>query len=153
SGLRPCSRRRVPVMQDQRVPVLVLEERLVADAAVHRLAAELDALRLELGAGGFDVVDVQGDRARAGLELAPDLRDVDELDREAAGLELAAEVVVVALRARETERPPVELLRLLEAPDRQEDEVGARDEGSWLAHFTSWFSWALPAISRREPQE
>jgi len=78
------------VVEDQGVAVLILEERLMADAAVHRLALELDAAGLELRSRGLDVLDVQGDRAAARLELAADLRDIDHLDREAAGLELAA---------------------------------------------------------------
>jgi hypothetical protein len=36
------------MVEDQRIPVLIFEEGLVADAAVHRLAFELDALRFEL---------------------------------------------------------------------------------------------------------
>ena len=40
--------RRVPPVEHEHVPVRVLEDPHVADAGVERLAAELDALRLEL---------------------------------------------------------------------------------------------------------
>jgi len=83
------------VVEDQRVAVLILEKGLVADAAVHCLALELHATGLEFRPRGLDILDVQGDRALAGLELATDLGDVDQLNRaEAAGLELASERVV-----------------------------------------------------------
>lgn len=96
-----CSRaRRVAVVKDQRIAVLILEKCLMTDAAVHDLAAELDTTRLEVCTGSRDVIDVQRDRPFAGRELAPDLRGVDYLDRQAAGLELAAEVVLVTRRAR-----------------------------------------------------
>src|SRR5205823_13321939 len=68
-------------------------------------------------------------------EVPSDLRDVDELDREAAGLELAAELVGVALGALQPERPAVEVIGLPEARDRQEDEVGAFDQGFRLAQI------------------
>ena len=44
-------------VQHQRVPVRILEERHVADAGVDGLAVELDALGLELRAGGGDIGD------------------------------------------------------------------------------------------------
>src|SRR6266536_839162 len=137
---RHHSRRRVAMMKDQSVAVLVLEVGLVADAAVHRLALERNAVSFELGAGALDVLDVERDCSRARLELAADLGDVDDLDREAAGLELASERVVVALGALEAEHAAVERLRLLEARDRKEDEVGAGDEGLLFGHGEPFLS-------------
>src|SRR6266536_1197663 len=147
---RHHSRRRVAMMKDQSVAVLVLEVGLVADAAVHRLALERNAVSFELGAGALDVLDVERDCSRARLELAADLGDVDDLDREAAGLELASERVVVALGALEAEHAAVERLRLLEARDRKEDEVGAGDEGLLFGHGEPSFRFlASPALTRR----
>jgi hypothetical protein len=117
------------VVEDQRIAVGIAEVRLVADAAVHRLAFELDAAGLELLAGGLDILHVQRNRSRTGRNLPAELRHVDELDRQAPGLELAAEIAVVPLGALEPENAAVELLRLLEARDRQEDEIRARDQG------------------------
>ncbi len=56
----------VAVVEHQIVAVGVLEEGHVTDAGVEGLAEELDALRLELGPGGGDVVDVQRRMARCG---------------------------------------------------------------------------------------
>src|SRR6476469_4008493 len=100
------------------VAVLVFEDGLVADAAVDRVADELDALRFELGAGGGDIVDVQGDRSSARCELSADLCGVDELDGQAAGLELTAEIVSITRRALQAEDAGVERFGLLEARDR-----------------------------------
>ena len=61
---------RVAVVQHQVVAVGVGEEGHVADAGVEGVAAELDPLRLELGAGGGDVVDVQ---RRVGVLLRREL--------------------------------------------------------------------------------
>src|SRR6266436_6674188 len=106
------------------VGVLVFDDDLMADAAVDGVADELDALRFELGTGGGDVVDVQGDGSSARRELSADLCGVDDLDGQAAGLELTAEIVSVARRARQAEDAAIERFGFLEAGDRQEDEVG-----------------------------
>ena len=42
----------------------------VADAAVHCLGQKVDVLGFQVGAGGFHVAYVEGDRVGAGLELA-----------------------------------------------------------------------------------
>ena len=44
-------------MQEEGVAVGILEERHLADGGLERLAVELDAFRLELGAHLVDVVD------------------------------------------------------------------------------------------------
>jgi len=41
----------------------------MADAAVEGVGGEGDAVRLELGAGGTDILDVQRDRVRVRLKL------------------------------------------------------------------------------------
>ena len=61
---RALSLRRVAVVDGERVAVRVLEERLVADAAVDDVAPELHAARLELGLGALEVVDPELDRVR-----------------------------------------------------------------------------------------
>src|SRR5690348_4460721 len=81
---------RVAAMQDQDVAVRVLEVRHMADAGIDRLAEELDALARQLGARRFDVVDAQRDRAAVRRELATDRGRVEDLQRQIAGLELAA---------------------------------------------------------------
>src|SRR3954454_8161959 len=100
---------RVPVVQHQRVPVRIPEERHVAYAAVHRLGAELDARGLELRAGGGDVADVQRDRVRGGVELEVELVDREQLQREAAGFELGPALAAVTRGALQAEHISVEL--------------------------------------------
>src|SRR5215216_8180152 len=89
SGSGPRVLRRVAVMDRQRVAIGVLEEGLEADAGVDHRAAELDAARLELGLGSFEVVDVELDRMRVGLELDAERIGLHDRDGEVAGLELA----------------------------------------------------------------
>src|SRR3954469_4049995 len=80
---------RVAVVEDQRVAVGVGEDRLVADAAVDRVAAELDALLLQGRAARLDVGDLQRDPCVARLVLDAERVGLDERDREVVGLELA----------------------------------------------------------------
>src|SRR5205823_14430229 len=68
---RPRLGRPRTMMQHQRVPVWVLENGHVADAAVHRLAEELDPLRLEPSARLVDAIDVERDRVRVAVECWP----------------------------------------------------------------------------------
>src|SRR3954462_15031437 len=98
---RPRALRRVAVVEDQRVPVGVGEDRLVAHAAVDRVAPERDPLRRELFARRGDVVDLQRDPGVAGLELYPEGVGLDEREREVARLQLAGGQVAPALDERE----------------------------------------------------
>ena len=66
-SLRPAGRRDGGA--SRALPSRIQEEGHVADAAVHRLALERDALLLELRARGLDVVHVQRDRVGVRLEL------------------------------------------------------------------------------------
>ena len=86
------------MVQVEHVPVGVAEERLMADARVDRLAHELDPARLELGASGGDIVDVERDRhpVRAELDAQPFAND--ESDRDGARLELGADRVLTVVR-------------------------------------------------------
>src|SRR5262249_28117355 len=127
-------RRRVAVVQDQQVAVRVAEVRLVADAAVERLAFELDAQRLEPRLGLLDVVDPQRDRAVARLDSAAYLPHLHALDRDVPRLELTADPAAVALRALQPEHTAVELLGPIEVRDRQEDEFGLPDERFLSVH-------------------
>ena len=114
-------------MEHERVPVRIGKDRHVTDAAVDRLAEEGHALGLERGARGCDVIDVQCDRMRAGLELAADRRGVQELEREVPGLELRAGDAVVADGALQSERRLVEGTRRGEIGDEDGHEVNAAD--------------------------
>jgi hypothetical protein len=82
--------RRVAIVEHQHVAVGVVEDGHVTDAAVDRVGEEVDALRFELAAGDFDVLDVEGGRVGVGRELPADRGGVDDLEGEVAGLELAA---------------------------------------------------------------
>src|SRR3954468_9118691 len=70
----------VTVVKHQNVAVGVREGHHVADAGVHGVAQEAHALRLELLARGMNVPDVERDRVRARLELAPDRGGLHELE-------------------------------------------------------------------------
>ena len=83
-------------MQDQDIPVRILEVRLQTHPGVDRLAEELDTLPAS-SRGRFDVVDAQGDRAAVRRELAADRGGVEDLEGQVAGLELAAGDVAVFL--------------------------------------------------------
>ena len=63
------------MVQPERVAVRVREERLVADAGVEDVAAELDALGLEPLARGGDVVDLERDSALPGRNSKPNASD------------------------------------------------------------------------------
>ncbi|HEY7258294.1 MAG TPA: GNAT family N-acetyltransferase [Gaiellales bacterium] len=126
--------RRVAVVQHERVAVGILEDRLVADAAVDDVALELHAPALQLRSGGRHVADAQRDRSLAGGELAPDPGHVEQHDRQVPRLDLAADAVAVALRDRQSEDARVERLRLLEVGDGEEDEVGVGDECRLVGH-------------------
>ena len=76
------------MVEQEGVAVRILEEGHVADAGVKGVR-ERNAARLERGARGLDVLDVQRDRRPVGVKLAADRLGVDQLPREAAGLELA----------------------------------------------------------------
>ena len=66
----------------------------VADAAVDRVGEERDAARLELGAGGLDVLDLQRERDAVGLERDAQALRRDQGDGDGAGLELGADRLV-----------------------------------------------------------
>ena len=84
---------------------------------------------LELGASGFDVLDVEGDRVAAGLEVAADRGGVHHLQGEAAGLVLAGGDFLVVLGLLEAQDLAVELLRGGVVLDEDGDEVDAGDGG------------------------
>ncbi len=81
--------RRVAVVDRERVAVRVLEEGLVADARVDRLALELDPARLELGLGGLEVSTWNSIGKPCGLNSIPKASVLHHGDRQVAGLELA----------------------------------------------------------------
>ena len=66
---------RVPVVEHERVAVRVREVGHVTHPAVERVGAERDAERLELGARGRDVLDVQRDRMRVRWNSMPNASD------------------------------------------------------------------------------
>src|SRR3954451_17772995 len=102
------ARRRVPVMQDQRVAVRVGEERLEADARVDGVPEERHALGLELLAARGDVVDAQRHRRAALAELAAERLGLHEREREVPGLVLGAWHLAPALGEGQAEQPAVE---------------------------------------------
>ena len=83
--------RRVAVMQIEHVSVGILEQGLMTHTAVDGLSEERDTTGLEVGAGGFNVVDVECDRHLVGTELDPERLACDERNRHRARLELGAE--------------------------------------------------------------
>src|SRR4029077_1309160 len=129
-------------VEHERVAVRVDERRHVADARVDGLADELDALRLELGPCGPDVVHLEErDGVRLRLELlAPLLRHPDREAR-VAGPELALRVLV----RTQPERLDVDPPRPLPVSRRNADGVDLRDEAhptepsiwSWISRFIS----------------
>jgi hypothetical protein len=105
-----------------------------ADAAVHRLGEKFDALRLELGPGRFDVIDVEGDRVGVGRELAADRGCIEELQGEVAGLDLAGGDFAVVNRVLEAEGLAVELHcgRVVDDEDGGEIDAGDGDGRGFL---------------------
>src|SRR4051794_19469594 len=121
--------RRVAVVQHQRVAVGVAEERHVADPGVEDVAAELDAALLEHRARGRDVVDVQREEVRVGLEVADaHALGVDHVEGDRAGLELREVALGAVDRARQAERLAVEGDCALEVARGDGDEVDAGDD-------------------------
>ena len=116
------------MVDGERVAVRVLEEGLVADAAVDDVAPELHATRLQLGLGALEVVDPELDRVGVRLELEPEGVRLHDRDRQVAGLELAGGHRPPALGLLEAEHVAVERRRGLEVLGRDGDEVGAGDE-------------------------
>src|SRR5947209_4596748 len=87
--------RRVPLVQREPVAIGIEERRHVANARVDGLAVELDALRLELGARGLDVGDVeQRDRVRLRLVLLAPLAGHPDRESTCRPPELGARVRV-----------------------------------------------------------
>ena len=111
------------MMEHQVVAIGILEERHVADARVEGLAEELDALRLELGARGGDVLDVQRDvRVLLRRELDPERGRLVDAEARLADPELA----VGGLVRPQAERVDVERPRSLPVGGRHGNEVEAR---------------------------
>ena len=119
---------RVAVVQAERIAVRVREERLVADAGVHDVAAERDALGLEALSGRGDVVDLERDHRAARPELEPERVRLHDREREVAGLELGGRHVAPLLDERQAERLAVELRGAVVVLHLDGDEVDAGDE-------------------------
>src|SRR5436190_1337740 len=81
----------------------VAEDRHVADARVDGVAVEGDAGRLELRAGGVDVLDLQGDRPVVGREGLAEGVHLHDRQRQRARLELAGGHAAPLLGAGEPE--------------------------------------------------
>ena len=126
---RSSLRRRVALVQRQRVAVRVGEVGHVADAGVERLAVERDALRLELGSAQRPIVDLEQDDA-VRLRLILDAEPCRGPDREAgvADPELVAGVLV----RTEPEGVDVEPPRALYVRRRDADDVDLADRARRL---------------------
>src|SRR5262245_4156959 len=122
-------------MDCQGVAVGVVEEGLEADAGVERLALELDAARLELGAGGLEVVDAELDRVGVGMKLEPESVRLHDRDGEVAGFELDRRHVPPALSLRQPQDLAVEVDSRVDVLGRHGDEVGSGDEGCRSGHL------------------
>ena len=88
------------MVEDERVAVGVVEDRLTAEARIEHLDDEGDSLGLEWGACGLDVVDLEGDRRAVGARLGlTEGAGVHDGEREVAGLidELHLMIGAVAL--------------------------------------------------------
>src|SRR5215211_8055641 len=97
-GIRSSRGRRVAVVDAEGVAVRVVEERLEAHARVEDLPVELDPPRLQLGAGGLYVLDMQRDRMVVGPVLEAERIRLHHGEGQAAGLELRCGHVAPALR-------------------------------------------------------
>jgi hypothetical protein len=75
----------------------------------------------------MDIVDVQGDRVRVAVELLAEGLGLQDLQREGAGLELAAGHLPVLLGLLEAEHLAVEALCCVEVGDGDVGEVDAGD--------------------------
>ena len=75
-------------MQDQDVPVRILEEPHVTDAGVDRVAEEPHAGRLELRPGRRDIGDAESDPGRVRGEGDVLRLRLPQRERDVAGLEL-----------------------------------------------------------------
>src|SRR4051794_18519853 len=122
------SGRGVPMMDRERVPIRVLEDRLLADTAVDRLRDELDATRLELCLGGVVVVDVELERRGVRAEVDVESIDLHQRDRHGPGLELAGRHLAPLLPEGQPESLAVELPCGLPVLRREGDEVDAVEQ-------------------------
>src|SRR4051812_20865410 len=122
------SGRGVPMMDRERVPIRVLEDRLLADTAVDRLRDELDATRLELCLGGVVVVDVELERRGVRAEVDIEGIDLHQRDRHGPGLELAGRHLAPLLPEGQPESLAVELPCGLPVLRREGDEVDAVEQ-------------------------
>src|SRR5438067_2792613 len=119
-------------MQKQRVAVGILEERHAADARLDRLAVELHAFRLELGARGVDVGHAQREPGRRRRELLADARRIEDVERHLAAAEL--HVALSLGLDLEAERFCVERLGALDVLGQDRDEVRALDVHAYGAY-------------------
>src|SRR4051794_12738515 len=142
---------RVPVVDRQRVAVGVLEDRLLADAAVDHLADELDAARLELGLGGVEIVDVELERQAVRGEVDPERVNLHQRDRDGPGLELAGGHLAPLLPERQPEGLAIELPGGLPVLGRERDEVDAVQQLCLCGHLRNP-SIFIPPGTRRAPQ-
>src|SRR5205807_8731166 len=91
-------------------------------------------LRLELRASVVDVFDVERDRVRVAVELLAEGLGLQDLQREGAGLELAAGHFPVLLGLLEAEDLAVEALCRVEVGNGDVGEVDAGDSEWSSAH-------------------
>ena len=111
-------------MQHQVVAVGVAEERHVADTGVERVAAELDAFRLELLSCGLDVFDVESQVPVAlWLERHSELLRLPDAEAGVAGPELVPRVLIPF----QPEDLAVEPSRAIGVLRRDADEVELHD--------------------------
>src|SRR6201986_311045 len=154
--------RRVPPVEHEHVPVGVLEDAHVTDAGVERLAAELDALRLELLLRPPDIGRAQGDRRRMRpRERAADVLHLEEIEADVLAELVLGEALLRVLDLQQAERLAVEALRPLHVRDRHRDEVGAFDDQptepsiwSWISRFisTAYSSGSSLVIGSMKPE-
>src|SRR6185295_8527312 len=99
---------------------------LEADAGIDRVAPELDALRLELGLGGIEIVDAELERVGIGPELLPQRIQLHYRDRQVAGFELAGGQLPPLLASLEPEHLVVELHRPVDVRRADDQKVRSR---------------------------
>src|SRR4051812_26308975 len=133
--------RRVPPVEHQDVAVRVLEDPHVTNPGVERLAAEFDALRLELLLRLDDVRHAQRDRRGVRpLERLADVLHLQEVEADVLPELVLREALCLVLDLGQAECLRVEALRPFHVRDRHRDEVGAFDDQPTEPSIWSWIS-------------